>query len=494
MNCYDFDKTIYRKDCSVQFYLYCLFRNPFMFLHLFKVAFYMILNKLGIVKTKKFKEKFFSFLKHIDNVDECVDSFWNKEIKNVNQWYTNSKANTDVICTASPSFLVSAAMSKINPTAIVVATQFDLNSLTIIGENLKDEEKVNALKEVFNTEDIKFNAVYTDSISDLPILDLTENKYIVGRNKKPYQFGKQKVSIATKIRYIIKQMRVKHYVKNVLVFLPLFFSGLVTNLSAIKYSVSGFISFCLIASFVYVFNDLRDAKSDRNHSKKRTRPIACYMIRPYEAIVMMCILFAGSIAINILTFGVNIGFLALILLYAVINLLYTFVLKNIPIIDAFILALCYMIRVLFGGMIIGVSVSKWLYLTILCGALFMGFGKRRNEISQETNTTRKVNKFYNYKFLDKNLYLCLAMCLVFYSLWATDLICTGGSFNKLLLLATIPLIYFIMMRYSLDIEHTSNNGDPIDVLFKDYVLICSAVVFVGMLVIAVYVPINISLF
>ena len=124
----------------------------------------------------------------------------------------------------------------------------------------------------------------------------------------------------------------------------------------------------------------------------------------------------------------------------------------------------------------------------------MGFGKRRNEIRQESDSTRKVNQYYNYNFLDKNLYLCLAMCLVFYSLWATNLTSAGGSFNKFLLMATIPLIYFIMMRYSLDIEQSTNSGDPIDVLFKDYILIGAAGIFVVMLVLAVYVPINIYLF
>lgn len=493
MNCYDFDKTIYKKDSSIKFYYFCLKNKPSLIFHFFQCCFWAILHFIGILSTKSFKEKFFIFVKKIKNIDALLEKFWDKEIKNINSWYLAMKKDTDVICSASPEFLIKPAMARINPSATIIATQFNLNTFKIDGENLKGEAKVDALKKYFS-EDISFNAVYTDSMSDLPMLDLTKNKYIIGKKNKIYPFGKQKITLGTKLKYVIKQLRVKHYVKNGLVFLPLFFSGLLSNISAVTYAISGFISFCLIASFVYVINDLADAKNDRKHSKKRKRPIACFMIKSYEAILMIVLLFAGSITLNILTFGVNYWLLSLIFGYAIINLLYSFALKNIPIVDAFILALCYLIRVLFGGMLIGVGVSKWLYLTILCGALFMAFGKRRNEIRQELNNTRKVNKFYNNSFLDKNMYISMAMCLVFYSLWATSLEFIWTQFNKFLLLITIPLIYFIMMKYSLDIEQNKNNGDPIDVLFKDIVLILAALVFVVLLIIAVYFPIKIILF
>lgn len=494
MNCYDFDKTIYKKDSAISFFFFCLKKKPILIFHFIKCCFFALLNVVGIVKTKRFKEVFFSFVKSFKNIDELVDSFWNKEIKRINKWYLDQKKDDDVICSASPYFLVKPIFDKINPTATVICTDFNIKTGEIIGENLKGEEKVVALKKHFKDENIRFDAVYTDSMSDFPILDLTENKYIVGKGNKVYRFGEQKPSLGVKIKYIIKQLRVKHYVKNGLVFLPLFFSGHMTDWKYILYSLSGFVSFCFIASFVYVVNDLCDAKNDRRHSKKRKRPIACYMIKSYEAIVMAIFLFAGCITLNILTFGVNYWLIGILVGYAVINLLYSFVLKNIPIVDAFILGLCYLIRVLFGGLVINVAVSKWLYLTILCGALFMGFGKRRNEIANETGKTRKVNKFYNYNFLDKNLYICLAMCLVFYSLWAINLDATGGQFNRFLILATIPFVYFIMMKYSLNIEKNQNNGDPIDVLFKDFVLIASAIIFVAMLVVAVYVPIGVTLF
>lgn len=491
MNCFDFDKTIYKYDCSIKFYLYCMARNFKCFLHFFKVLFLFAFHAIGLISTKKFKQSFFGFLKYLKDVDLYVEKFWEKQIKNINKFYNDIKREDDVICSASPLFLVKPVMEKINPSAKVFGTEMDKNTGVINGENLKGVAKVIKLKEEFG-EDVKFENVFTDSFSDFPILDLTENKQIVC-GKKYYLFGKQKPTFFVKVKYIIKQLRIKHYIKNVLIFLPLFFSGLLFTGNTILYTIAGFVSFCLMASFVYVVNDLVDAKNDRKHSTKRRRPIACYMIKPYEAIIMAIILFFGSLAINLLIFGLNWFIIAIVIGYAIINLLYSFVLKKMPIVDAFCLALCYLIRVLYGGMIIGIGVSKWLYLTILCASLFMGFGKRRNEIKNE-NDTRKVNKYYNYNFLDKNLYICLAMCLVFYSLWAIDFRPFEYDFNRLLLLITIPIVYFIMMRYSLDIEKSSNSGDPIDVLLKDFVLILSVAFFVALIIIAVYVPVNLNIF
>lgn len=488
MNLYDFDKTIYKKDSSIKFYFYCFWRTPKMFFHLFYVLFWSFLHMLHVISTKKFKEKYFSFLKYIKNLDETLENFWNKEIKNINKWYLDQKRDDDVVCSASPDFLVKRALEKINPSAIVICTEMDMSSGKITGENLKGEEKCKQLNLLFG-DACKFNAVYTDSLSDFPILDKTENKFIVC-GKRVYEFGKQKPTFFVKLKYWIKQLRLKQYIKNCLIFLPLIFSGNFSNSNYFLKTLYGFFALCLIASTVYIINDLIDAKNDRLHSKKRKRPIASYMIKNYEAIIGAVILFAGSFAINFAVVGFDLYTLLIFGSYFVINILYSLWLKNVPIVDVFMLASCYIIRVFYGAVLISVPVSKWLYLTILCAALFMGYGKRRNEISRETQTTRKVNKLYNYNFLDKNMHICLALCLVFYSLWAIDFNIFGFEFlNNKLLLVSIPLVYFIMMRYSFVVEKPSSSGDPTDVLFKDVVLILSAVLFVAIMLIAVYVPI-----
>lgn len=497
MKCYDFDKTIYKKDSSVSFFIFCLKKWPMFIFHFIGCLFLAIVYALGLIKAKRFKEIFFKFLNKIDNIDAIVEEFWEKEYKNINHWYLENMQESDVICSASPEFLVKPLFAKINSNAHVICTKLEKvdEKYKIVGANLKGEAKVEAIKKHFDNDNVVFDEVYTDSMSDLPILDLTENKFIVGKKGNVYKFGEQKPSFWVKIKYFFKLLRVKHYVKNALIFLPLFFSAQLINLHEFLLVLSGFVSFCLIASSIYVVNDLFDVKKDRLHYKKRKRPIACYMIKPCEAIILAIILFTLSIALSVLTFGFNIFILLILAGYVVLNILYSTCLKHVPIVDVFVLAICYLVRVFYGGLLINVLVSKWLFLTILCGSLFMGYGKRRGEINLEKAQTRKVNKFYNYNFLDKNMYTAQTMCLIFYSLWAIDF--RGdialGLINKFILLATIPLVYFIMMKYSLNIENPKNDGNPIDVFFKDKILILASVAFVALIVISVYVPINISI-
>lgn len=493
MNCYDFDKTIYKKDSAISLLFFAIKQKPILFFYLFYVAVLVVLNKLKFINTKTFKEKYYKFLNKFEDKQSFIEKFWDKEFKNINNWFTKSPdvrggGYNLIICSASPEFVVKPIIDKVCPNCLIFCTQMDINTLKIKGENLKGEEKRKILEKNGIT---KFKQVYTDSLSDFPLYDMAEEKYFISKSKV-YKFGKQKLGFFQKIKYIIKQLRVKHYVKNGLIFVPLIFSGLLlkNNFKPLITCIFGCVAFCLSASIVYVINDLFDAKKDRNHSKKRKRPIASYMIKPYEAIIMLIVMAISICLIWLFLLDKNIWAIVIILSYITVNLLYSYWLKNLPIIDVFVLALCYVLRVYFGATIIGVGVSKWLYLTIICASLYMGYGKRRGEISQENNDTRKVINKYSYNFLDKNMYLCLTMCLIFYSLWAVDFRAnTTNYFNSILILLTIPLVMFILMRYSLNIEKTNNNADPIDVLMKDYVLIIFAIIFVVLIAVSIYVPI-----
>lgn len=482
MNLYDFDKTIYKYDSSIKFFFFCAKKSFRVFLQIFPILFFGILHLFGFISTKNFKEKFFKFLKYID-VDKLVDEFWDREIKNINSFYTSQKLDSDVIVSASPTFLVNGAMKRINPSATLICTNMEKHTGKINGDNIKGENKVVAIRNVF--KETKFENAYSDSVTDLPMLYLAENKYIVVKDKV-YVYSKQKVTFTSKIKSMIKLMRPKHYLKNVLIILPLFFSKIELNWNIILNLLYGLISFSLMCSVVYIINDIKDAKNDRLNSKKRTRPIASYMVKPWEAIIFAIILLALSILFHYLIFGFKILPLLILLSYLSINLSYSFGLKNVPIIDVFLLALCYLIRVFYGGRIVVVSISAWFYLTILCASLFMGLGKRRNEINSENINVRKVNKLYTNKFLDKNMYTYLSLTLAFYSLWAVSIHDTLNQINSIILLATIPLVYIIMMRYSLNIEDNSNSGDPINVMFKDKWLIVLCVIYVVAIIIALY--------
>jgi 4-hydroxybenzoate polyprenyltransferase len=163
----------------------------------------------------------------------------------------------------------------------------------------------------------------------------------------------------------------------------------------------------------------------------------------------------------------------LLLLYLLSNVAYSRGLKNIPIVDVTILASGYVIRVIFGAVIAGVEISVWLYLVITVGAYYLGLGKRRNELNNEKET-RSVMLFYTHNFLDKNMYVCQALCVVFYALWSIDSI-TVARFHSSAFVFTIPIVLIIFLKYSLNIE-TDTDGDPTSVLLKDktLLLLCTA--------------------
>ena len=265
----------------------------------------------------------------------------------------------------------------------------------------------------------------------------------------------------------LKLMRPKHYIKNFLIFLPLLFSGKLLDLSNILITLGGVICFSLMASSIYIINDIKDKDKDRNHKTKCNRPIASGKISVKNAIIFMFVLL---ILVTVLVIVMNlsilsIGFLAL---YFILNSAYSLGLKNIPLIDIIILVSEYVIRVLFGASILSITVSNWLYLTVIAISFYLGLGKRRNEIMKTGSNTRKVLKYYTKDFLDKNMYMFLSMTIIFYSLWTTDIDIVSKSNN--LLIWTVPLVIVICMRYSMDIEGESD-GDPVEVIMHDKVIL-----------------------
>ena len=273
----------------------------------------------------------------------------------------------------------------------------------------------------------------------------------------------------------IRLLRVKHYIKNFLVFIPLFFSGQIFDVDKIIRASLGFVAFCLVSSAVYILNDYKDIEKDKNHPKKKNRPLASGKIKPRTALCIMviCLIIATVISVYLK----NIYGAICLLLYLVLNIAYSMGLKNIPIIDIAILASGFVIRVFYGGFITDIVISKWLYLVITTGSLYMGLGKRRNELNSQSDT-REVLKHYNKGFLDKNMYVCVALANVFYALWTFEL-----PNNKIPW--TIPIFIIILMCYSLDVEGDSD-GDPVEVILKDKKLIIIGIIYVISLFILLY--------
>lgn len=271
-----------------------------------------------------------------------------------------------------------------------------------------------------------------------------------------------------KLKNYLKLIRIKHYLKNLLVLAPLLFSGKLFETNLFINAIFSFIAFSFIASVVYIINDIRDVEKDKLHPIKKNRPIASGKISKKEGILLAILLFITAMSINYCITSSYFSFIIL-LIYLVMNIAYSFGLKNIPIIDILILSIGFLLRVFYGAIILNLNVSNWLYLTILSISFYLGLGKRRNEIDKSKNS-RKVLEQYNRNFLDKNMYMCLALTIMFYSLWCVDPINSSKFSGVNYLLFTVPIVMIICMKYSLNIEGDSF-GDPVDVVFSDKVIL-----------------------
>ena len=262
----------------------------------------------------------------------------------------------------------------------------------------------------------------------------------------------------------ISLLRPKHYVKNVLVLLPLFFSGRFFERAPLRAGLLGFAAFCLLSSLVYIINDLRDAPADRLHPTKCKRPIACGAVSVPAALALAGGLAALVIAIGIFARFPTLGWIDLTV-YLLVNLGYSFGLKNIPILDVALLVSGFLLRVLFGAAVTGIAISNWLYLTVVAVSFYLALGKRRGELRRRTDGTRKVLRYYNDEFLSRNMSICLTLAVVFYSLWAAD-----AANTKSRLIWTVPLVLCLCLKYSLTVEGDSD-GDPVEVIYQDKVLL-----------------------
>lgn len=272
----------------------------------------------------------------------------------------------------------------------------------------------------------------------------------------------------------IKLMRVHHYIKNFLIFAALACSGELFNIEKLFAGFAGFVAFCMVSSVVYIINDIRDREKDQKHPTKRNRPIAAGKVSVKEAYILAILLIVIAAICNFYVFH-KIASL-LIVLYLVLNLGYSFGLKNVPLVDVTILVAGFLIRILYGAFITEITISNWLYLTVIALAFYFALGKRRNEIKQVgSELTRKVLKSYPVSFLDRNMNMCLTLANVFYALWSMDEN-TILSYNNRYLVFTVPIVLLITMKYSLDIEGDSD-GDPVEVLIHDKTLLILCILY-----------------
>lgn len=280
-------------------------------------------------------------------------------------------------------------------------------------------------------------------------------------------------------------MRVHHYIKNLLIFMALSYSGQLLENAKLKNGILGFISFCAISSAVYIINDIQDKEKDKLHPQKCNRLIASGDISVKNATFYSIALVLIGILCNVLVFH----FLSsmLLLLYLIINLAYSYGLKNIPIADVSILALGFFIRIAYGAIITDINISNWLCLTVISLAFYFALGKRRNELRlTKEGETRNVLKYYSKDFLDKNMYMCLTLANMFYALWSMEKSIVASYDNRNFIF-TVPMVLIITMKYSLDIEGDFYGGDPVEVFIHDKILILLCVLYIAVMFTIIYI-------
>ena len=260
-------------------------------------------------------------------------------------------------------------------------------------------------------------------------------------------------------------MRPRQWTKNVFVFFAIVFDKQLFNLTAFTHTLAGFALFCLISSVVYLINDIADIEVDRQHPVKRHRPLPSGQLPIKTAWVAAVLLIVTILPLSYL---LSPGFSAVIISYFLINLAYSKWLKHVPILDVFIIAAGFMLRVEAGlNLIIVERFSPWLYVVTTLGSLYLGFGKRRAELTllaQGAGTHRKVLEGYSIPLLDQYITIVSAATILSYSLYTFSAPNLPANHTMML---TIPFIAYIIFRYLYLIQMTHNAGAPDEVLLTD---------------------------
>lgn len=284
-------------------------------------------------------------------------------------------------------------------------------------------------------------------------------------------------------RYL-KLMRVHHYMKNLLVFAALVCSGQLFVPAKLCAGVLGFFAFCATSSAIYIINDIRDCEKDRRHPTKCRRPIASGAVSVCNAIILAVVLFVLAALFIAPVF--KLSAVLLLLLYIVLNLAYSFGIKNVPIADITVLAAGFVIRVIYGAQLTEIIISNWLYLAVFAMSFYLALGKRRGELIQVAEgDTRSVLKAYPLDFLNRNMTMCLTLGNVFYALWSMDQVTTAFYHNRLLIF-TVPIVLLITLKYSLTID-TASDGDPVEVLIHDRALLLLVLLYLAVMLGILYI-------
>jgi 4-hydroxybenzoate polyprenyltransferase len=286
-----------------------------------------------------------------------------------------------------------------------------------------------------------------------------------------------------KIPHFILLLRPKQWIKNLFVFAALVFSHHLFEWDYAKQSLMGFLLFCATASTIYIVNDIIDRDRDRLHPKKKHRPIASGNISVPSAISTAIIIFGIAVP-AVFNLPVKFGFC--LAFYFVMNLSYSLFLKDVVLIDVFVIAIGFMLRVVGGAFVIDVPISSWLILTTMFLSLFLAVAKRRGEIimiesqleegKKPSESTRKVLAHYSVDFAEQLCTIAASGFVISYALYTVS-DRTVKIFGTENLVFTTPFVLYGIFRY-LYLLHKKHLGEnPTDVVLTDIPMILNFIAY-----------------
>lgn len=262
----------------------------------------------------------------------------------------------------------------------------------------------------------------------------------------------------------IKLLRPKQWIKNFFVFAALVFARKYDEADAVFRTLGAFVAFCALASVIYIINDTCDREADRQHPKKRLRPIASGAVTPASAIGLAALLGALGVGLGA---WLGRGVLLVLLVYFVMNLAYSLKLKHVVILDVLLVAIGFVLRVEAGAAAIQVPASVWLLLCTLLLSLFLALSKRRHELvllETDASRARAILDEYTPQLLDQMVAVCTACTLMSFALYTIDPN-TQASFPGMKY--TIPLVLWGIFRYLYLVHRRQEGGDPTELLLAD---------------------------
>jgi len=285
----------------------------------------------------------------------------------------------------------------------------------------------------------------------------------------------------------LKALRAEQWSKNLVVFAALIFAREFDNVDLVIQSIEAFVLFCLASSAIYLINDVIDAERDRKHPEKAKRPIASGNVSKANAITIAAIFIIIASAGSLLL--LNIYFFTTIFSYVVLMLLYSFILKQIVIIDVMVIATGFVLRAVGGAVAIMVEISPWLIICTILLALFIGFGKRRHELTlleESAADHRGILAHYSVSLLDQLISIVTAATIIAYAIYTLF----GEVYEKIgvrHLELTIPFVIYGIFRYLYLIHKGDSGGTPTKILYTDLPILFTVLLWIAAVFLLMYI-------